>query len=89
LAIIRTGNGKVRARYQGMSTKTINSIDPKVHSAGIQHKLEDLVEYVRRDIDNLSEPRLEALLETTAEVLIGLETAFRDYGEGKEKAWKR
>jgi hypothetical protein len=71
-----------------MSSKTINSTDPKVHSAEIQHKLEDLVEYIRRDIDSTSEPRFQALLETSAEVLIGMRTAFRDYSEGKEKAWK-
>ena len=71
-----------------MSSKTINSTDPKVHSGEIQHKLEDLVEYVRRDIANVSEPRFQALLETTAEVLIGLRTAFGDYSESKEKDWK-
>jgi hypothetical protein len=71
-----------------MSNKAINSRDPRVHSAEIQQKLEDLVESVRREINSSSEPRFQALLETTAEVLIGLRTAFQDYSEGKETAWK-
>jgi hypothetical protein len=63
--------------------------DPKIHSQHIQKMLEDLVTHTRQDLDQVSEPRFQALLETTAEVLIGLRTAFRDYSEGKEKAWKR
>ena len=72
-----------------MSSKTIDQTDCKVLSTEIQHKLADVVEFLRRDIENVSEPRFEALMETSAEVLIGLETAFRDYSVGKEKAWKR
>ena len=64
------------------------TIDPKVHSQNIQRILDDLVAQTRHDVDHITEPRFQALLETTAEVLIGLRTAFRDYSEGKEKAWK-
>jgi hypothetical protein len=34
-------------------------------------------------------PKAQALFETAAEVLSGLEKAFRDYGAGTERAWKR
>ncbi len=69
----------------GMNTTTI---DPKVHSKNIQKMLEDLITQSRQDIDRFEEPKFQALLETSAEVLIGLRTAFRDYSEGKEKAFK-
>lgn len=46
------------------------------------------MEHARQDIGKVKEPRFQALLETTAEVLLGLETAFRHYGEEKEKAWR-
>ena len=72
-----------------MSTATIHSSDPKVHSQHIQKMLEELIVHSRKDLDQIDEPRFQALLETTAEVLTGLKTAFRDYNEGKERAWKR
>jgi hypothetical protein len=50
--------------------------------------LEELVAEVRGNIGNVSEPKAQALLETTAEVLIGLQKAYKDYGEGDEKAWQ-
>jgi len=71
-----------------MAIATIDSADPKVHSAHIQNALGDLIDHMRRDIDQVKEPRFQALLETTAEVLIGLRTAFEHYSEGREKAWK-
>ena len=72
-----------------MSTSIVESADPKVHSQNIQEMLDELITRSRRDIDQVKEPRFQALLETTAEVLTGLKTAFSDYSEGKEKAWKR
>jgi hypothetical protein len=72
-----------------MSIATIDSTDPKIHSTHIQEALEDVIQHVRQDIEKVEEPRFQALLETTAEVLIGLRTAFKDYSEGREKAWKK
>ena len=48
----------------------------------------ELIEHARRDVNQVKEPRFQALLETTAEVLGGLETAFKHYSERKEPAWK-
>ncbi len=59
--------------------------DPKVHAKNIQKMLDDLVAHSRKDIDQVDEPRFQALLETTAEVLLGLKKAFSDYAEGKER----
>jgi hypothetical protein len=72
-----------------MNTTTIDSADPQVHSQHIQQMLDEMIAHSRKDIEYVQEPRFQALLETTAEVLTGLKTAFRDYSEGKEKAWKR
>jgi hypothetical protein len=71
-----------------MSISTVESTDVKRHSSNVQHGLTDLVKLVRNDIDQVKEPRFQAMLETTAEVLIGLRKAFEDYSEGKEKVWR-
>jgi hypothetical protein len=63
--------------------------DPEVHSRTIQKMLRELMEHARRDVQQVEDPRFQALLETAAEVLGGLETAFRHYSEQKEPAWKR
>jgi hypothetical protein len=70
-----------------MNTKTINSPDPKVHSQNIGSMLDEVITHARQDLDKVNEPRFQALLETTAEVLGGLRNAFTHYTEGKEKAW--
>ncbi len=51
--------------------------------------MNDLVNHLREDVDKISDPRAQALFETSAEVLNGLEKAFDDYEKGSEKAWKR
>ena len=53
-----------------------------------QERLDTLVNQVRADIANVREPKAQALLETTAEVLLGLKKAYEDYGHGSEKAWQ-
>ncbi len=68
---------------------TLSATDPKVHSEKMQRMLQDLIDHARQDMDSVDEPRFQALLETSAEVLIGLQKAFSDYREGNEKAWKR
>jgi len=65
-----------------LSSKTDETI------AGIARKIDSLVQEVRNDIGQMQEPKAQALLETTAEVLLGLEKAYKDYREGNEKAWQ-
>lgn len=71
-----------------MSMATIESHNPKIVSKTVQSEISDLIGQVRDEIEKVREPRFQALLETTAEVLTGLRTAYRDYNEGTEKAWK-
>jgi len=51
--------------------------------------LTGVIEHVRSDVDKVSEPKAQALFETTAEVLIGLRTAYDDYEQGTETAWRK
>lgn len=53
-----------------------------------QERLDTLVNQVRSEIANVREPKAQALLETTAEVLLGLKKAYEDYAQGREKAWQ-
>ena len=50
--------------------------------------IDKLVAEVRGNIGKADSPKAQALLETTAEVLLGLKKAYQDYGEGGEKAWQ-
>ena len=51
-------------------------------------QLDQLIAQVRKDIDQVQEPKAQALFETTAEVLIGLRKAYDDYAKGNEDAWR-
>lgn len=51
-------------------------------------RLAELIKHARADIKKVNEPRFQALLETAAEVLIGLKTAFEHYGKKEEPAWR-
>jgi hypothetical protein len=50
--------------------------------------LNDLVHHVREDVAKVSEPKAQALFETTAEVLRGLATAYDHYEAKAEPAWR-
>jgi hypothetical protein len=62
--------------------------DPRHHTLKIKSMLGDIVQHTREDISKVNEPKAQALFETTAEVLIGLQKAFSDYEEGSELAWR-
>ena len=64
-------------------------VEPGERIGQIRHKLLDLVQQTRSEVDHVDEPRARALFETTAEVLEGLAKAYKDYGEGSEAAWRR
>ena len=73
--------------YSSSTMKTEATADPATHSSNIQQELEGLIRHVREDVERVNEPRFEALLETTAEVLGGLKTAYQHYSEKSERAW--
>ena len=46
-----------------------------------------LIDHLRGDIKKIEEPKAQALFET-AEVISGLDNAFKHYEEKSENAWK-
>ena len=75
-----------RLTFGAMKTET--SSDPSVHSQNVQRRLDELIHHTREDVERVQEPRFQALLETTAEVLTGLKKAYQDYDKKNEKAWR-
>lgn len=80
-------DGRWRPACVDWRMKDESSSDPAVHSENIQRQLDELIRHAREDIAKVNEPRFQALLETTAEVLTGLKTAYQHYSEKREPAW--
>jgi len=61
----------------------------EAHARACAERISELREHLRKDIAEVNEPRMQAMFETTAEVLGGLEKAFRDYRVGHEGAFQK
>jgi len=68
--------------------ETIASKDPRAHAANVRKEFRELIEHLRGDINKIDEPKAQALFETAAEVISGLDMAFKHYEEKSEEAWK-
>jgi hypothetical protein len=68
--------------------ETIASKDPRAHAANVRKEFRQLIDHLRSDINKIDEPKAQALFETAAEVISGLDTAFKHYEEKSENAWK-
>ena len=62
--------------------------DPRHHTQKMQKALHDIAAHLREDVEKVDEPKLKAMFETSAEVLNGLEKAFKDYEKKNESAWR-
>ena len=62
--------------------------DPRHHTQKMQKAFHEIRNHLREDVQKVDEPQLKAMFETSAEVLGGLEKAFRDYEQKNEKAWR-
>ena len=62
--------------------------DPSHHTRKMSAQLTEMIDHLRRDIDEVDDPQFKAMFETAAEVLGGLVTAFRHYEQKGESAWK-
>jgi hypothetical protein len=71
-----------------MTQSETESPDPRIHARNIRAELHELVEHLRRDVERVEDPRAQALFETSAEVVLGLEKAFSDFEQGNEPAWQ-
>jgi len=68
--------------------EAIASKDPRAHTANVRKEFRELIEHLRGDIKKIDEPKAQALFETAAEVISGLDTALKHYEEKSENAWK-
>jgi ABC-type enterochelin transport system substrate-binding protein len=58
------------------------------HTQKIKAQMRQLIDHLREDVGKVTEPKFQALFETSAEVLIGLVKAFDDYEKQSELAWR-
>ena len=70
-----------------MNTNTADRATAKTSAARLRNSMEDLVSQLRSEINRVTDPRAQALFETSAEALRGLITAFEHYDEGRETAF--
>jgi hypothetical protein len=62
--------------------------DDHAHAATMERRLGELSASLRRDVGRLGDARAKAMFETAAEVVDGLEQAFRHYRRQSEPAWR-
>jgi hypothetical protein len=62
--------------------------DPHHHTQKMKARLHETIDHLRKDIEEVDEPKFRAMFETAAEVLGGLEKAFTHYEERRETAWR-
>jgi len=48
---------------------------PRHHTQKMQTRLQEIIDHLRKDIEEVDEPQLKAMFETSAEVLTGLKRA--------------
>jgi hypothetical protein len=68
--------------------ETIVSKDPRAHTANVRKEFGELIGHLRDDVNKIDEPKAQALFETAAEVISGLDTAFKHYEDKSEDALK-
>ena len=62
--------------------------DPRHHTANIKRMLQELRDHLREDTAKVSDPKAQALFETTAEVVQGLMNAYDHYENKSEPAMR-
>lgn len=65
-----------------------SSGDPVHRTQKLKTQMSLLVDQLREDAGQVTEPKAQALFETSAEVLTGLVKAFDDYEGKREAAWQ-
>jgi hypothetical protein len=68
--------------------KPVSENNPIHHTQKIKARMRQLIEHLREDVRKVTEPKAQALFETSAEVLTGLVKAFDDYEQKGEEAWR-
>jgi hypothetical protein len=62
--------------------------NPVHHTQKIKVQMRQLIDHLREDVGKVTEPKAQALFETSAEVLTGLVKAFDDYEKKSEAVWR-
>jgi hypothetical protein len=62
--------------------------NPIHHTQKIKAQMRQLTNHLREDVGKVTEPKAQALFETSAEVLTGLVKAFDDFEKKGEAAWR-
>ena len=75
-----------KAACHGMKPSSENN--PIHHTQKIKARMRQLIDHLREDVGKVTEPKAQALFETSAEVLTGLVKAFGDYEKKNEEAWR-
>lgn len=81
------GRGTRRRTTMTGHTRYADS-DPRHHTDKIKGMLRDAMDHVREDVSKVSDPKAQALFETSAEVLGGLITAYEHFEQKSEPAWR-
>ena len=68
--------------------KRSSESNPIHHTQKIKAQMRQLIDHLREDVGKVTEPKAQALFETSAEVLTGLVKAFGDYKKKSEEAWR-
>ena len=68
--------------------ETVASKDSRAHTANVRKQFRELIDHLRGDINKIDDSKAQALFETPAEAMSGLDTAVKDYEEKREDAWK-
>jgi hypothetical protein len=83
----RPGGESKQKNIKSQSFMTVKS-NPIHHTQKIKAQMHQLINHLREDIGKVTEPKVQALFETSAEVLTGLAKAFDDYEKKNETAWQ-
>lgn len=71
-----------------MEFSKLNTPNPVDHAKNIEDIISSLRMLCKSEISVFSDPKAKALLETSAEVLGGLENAFHEFLSKNDAAWK-
>jgi hypothetical protein len=71
-----------------MAEQSSNDRDPRHHTRQLRERLQEMTRHLREDVAKVEDARAQALFETTAEVLEGLDRAYEHYEQRSEEAWR-
>ena len=93
LAEIELDDEKSRDRFSGMKEAVSSlgtALEPQseLEKSKLKIMLADVIRHAREDVGKVTDPKAQALFETTAEVLNGLVAAYEHFEERAEPAWR-